>query len=363
MISRYRKCAAVLLLAAVVCRPALGTDLSVKEIRAPRFVYSTENNNICVTVSNSDSADRTVTVVVRLKPKDAEPRKIKQSFTARGRRDDSVLIPVNMADFPERAGTIAVTVKAGDEEVFSGRIDVRDSLAGLEGIETVSGGLFDAEGTPCVICTVLEDPAKYRKWAPYKWVRTRADRSPKRVLLLGSPMVNTLDVPEGPYVEELRRLVEADEEFFAFVPRGKGVRPVFEDMLRVKGLVREHRPDIFIFCPGLEDVYSSVPARDFARALDVLIDQVRSLDVPPRIVLVTPVPLLSDLELSEEHEAAVRKVARQHHTAIVDLRKVLGGNEKTLRKSYGDDDSKVFHLYPLGDAQEEIAHAIMRYTY
>ena len=60
---------------------------------------------------------------------------------------------------------------------------------------------------------------------------------------------------------------------------------------------------------------------------------------------------------------AVRRVAREHHTDLVDLRKVLGRRESTLRKSYGDASSGVFHLYPLPDAQKNIAAAIAKYVY
>jgi hypothetical protein len=134
-------------------------------------------------------------------------------------------------------------------------------------------------------------------------------------------------------------------------------------MLKVKELVDKHKPDIFIFCPGLEDTYNSVPVRDFSRALDVMIDQVRARERPPRIVLVTPVPMLSALKLSEELDEAVRDVSRRHHTDMVDLRKVLGEKKRMLRKSYGEVDSKVFHRYPTPKAQKRIAEAIARHVY
>ncbi len=46
--------AAVLFLAAFLGSGAHAWELSVKDIRAPLFVYSREKNNICVEISNSD---------------------------------------------------------------------------------------------------------------------------------------------------------------------------------------------------------------------------------------------------------------------------------------------------------------------
>lgn len=360
----FRRCAAALILSVFLGLEAHAWELTVKDVRAPLFVYGKEKNNICVEVSNSDRwSVRTASVILTMKPKGAPEKKIKRSFGVRSQREDSILVPFDMADFPERAGMIEVTVKEGEKKIFSKAIVVRDSLAGLDGVTTKLGGLFGPNGDLCIVCTVLEDPAKYRKWAPIKWIKTRVDTSPKRVLLLGSPMVNTLDETEGPYIAKLRQLIEAEEESFTFVARGKGLRPIFEDMLKVKMLVDKYKPQVFILCLGLEDAYISVPVRAFARALDVLIDQVRAREIPPRIVLVTPVPMLSDLEFSEELDEAVRKIARKHHTDVVDLRNVLGKEERELRKSYGDVNSNVSNLYPVREAQERIAAAIARYVY
>ena len=359
---------AILLFAVCTCSllaaPVLGASVAIDDVRAPNFVYSTEKNNICVSVSNNGKDEMTVTVTVRFVSEGGMPKSLKRSFVARSRREDSILLPFDMSEFPKRAGRIEVTVKSGEDEIGTRRISVRDSLRGLKGIEAKLGLLYDSSGARCMICTVLEDPAEYRKWAAFKWAKQRADRSPKRVLLLGSIMSNTLDKKEGPYVGILRRLVEKSEESFDFVARGTGLRPVFEDMLKAGSYVSEHRAQIFIYCPGLEDLYNGVPVREFSRALDVMIDQVRSREEPPRIILVTPVLMFSDMKLSKEYESAMRKVAKEHHTDIVDLREVFGGKSRSIVRYYSeDDDARVYHLYPLDEGQELLARAIARRVY
>lgn len=338
-------------------------EVVVKDVRVPNFVYSAEKNNICISVSNNGGDDKTVTVIVHSRPRHGKDRQTKRSFTARAGREDSILVAFDMAWFPKRAGILEVTLEIDNKKVSSRRIEIRDSFAGLEGIETRLGRLYTADGTPCIICTVLEDPARYRKWAPIKWLRKLFDTSPKRVVVLGSLMSNKLDGSSGSYVWMLQRLVEKDEESFVFAPRTEGLRPILGDMLKAGGLTSEHKAEIFVFCPGVEDIYAGVPIREFKRALDVMIDQVRLSDPPPRIVLVTPVPLLSDMKLSERFRQAVRDAASEHHTDIVDTRRVLERFESSLRKSYRDGDSDTYYLYPVEKGQKLIARAIKRYVY
>lgn len=338
--------------------------LTVKEVQAPLFVYSKEQNNICVNISNSDRwSTRTAKVTLTLKPKGGKQVKMWRSFDVRNKRDDAVLVPFDMSAFPNREGTMEVLVTEGKEEVYSCSIAVRDSFAGLKGIKVESGSLVDSKGVRQMICTTLEDQAKYRKWAPIKWVAKRVNRSAKKVLVFGSKMVNSPSKAQGPYVDALKKTVEKEEESFTFQARGEGLRPMFEDLLKAEDLVKKHKPDIFVFCPGVGDAYNSVPVRDFTRALDVMIDQVRERKTPPRIILVTPVPMLSDLEFSEELAEAVCEIAKLHHTDVVDLRKVLAKKNESLLKAYGDEESNVFHRYPTVEAQERIAEAIADYIY
>jgi hypothetical protein len=139
---------------------------------------------------------------------------------------------------------------------------------------------------------------------------------------------------------------------------------VLTDVVAAGEIVGKHGPDVFVYCPGVEDLENGVPVRCFERALDVLIDQVRREEDPPRVVLVTPVPFLSDMRLWKEYEEAMRRIARDHHADLVDLRSVLGGDRRKFEKFFAQQQgSRVFHLYPTKEGQEAIARAIMRYVY
>ncbi len=91
--------AAVLFLTAFLVSGSHAWELSVKDVRAPLFVYGREKNNICIVISNTDRwSARTATVVLTMKPKGAPEKKIKRSFSVRNKGKDSILIPFDMAD-------------------------------------------------------------------------------------------------------------------------------------------------------------------------------------------------------------------------------------------------------------------------
>ncbi len=344
--------------------PLAGGELRVSGVRLPEIVFGEEKNNICVGVLNRTAEPRGITVVVTLRPDGGKETASEVTFQARAGEEDAALIEFDMSRFPKRCGTIVATARAGSKQLFSSDIPVVDSVAGLSGLKVKDGAFFDEKERRCLVCTVEEDQAKYREWALLKWVATKADRSAKKVVVLGSRMVNSPDDGDGRYVASLRELFRNGKHILQFAAREDASFPVLIDVLKAGELVKKHSPGVFVYCPGIEDMEQGVPVRLFSRALDVLIDQVRLGEDPPRVVLATPVPYLSDMKLWGEYADAMRRVAREHHTDLVDLRATLGGDRREFEKFFAQQGgSRVFLLYPRKEGQEAIARAIMKYVY
>ncbi|MFC1672124.1 SGNH/GDSL hydrolase family protein [Planctomycetota bacterium] len=331
-------------------------DIQVKDIRVPNVVFSIEKNNVCVSVSNAGRTPEDVSVTVACRPKGAAEDSITRTFRARANRVDAVLLPFDMSSYSNRSGSMTVSVSVGSTPLWSREIRVVDSFEGVRGISVKSGKLYDSDGTQCMICTTEEDEANYRKWALVKWVRTRADRSPKKVLLLGSRMVNAPEDGDGLYVDLLKTLTAQKKHALVFEARKGGEFPILEDVVRVRAAMIAHAPQVFVYCPGLEDMEKGVPVGEFIRGVDVLIDQTRLDENPPRVVLVSPLPFLLDMKLWRRYRDAVRDLAARHHVELVDLE----GFERFFGAQEG---SRVFYRYPIRDGQEGIARAIMGYVY
>lgn len=353
-----------LLVALTVPTFPAGGELRVSSVRHPEIVYGNEKNNICVTVANGTGEPGPIAVAVTLRPGGAQQEISEVTFPARPGEEDAALVAFDMSRFPGRAGSIEVAVRAGSNLLHSEELRVVDSLGGLDGLKVKGGAFSDDEGRRCLVCTVEEDQAKYREWALVKWVAKKADRSAKKVTVLGSRMVNSPDDGDGRYAASLQELFRKGKHTLQFTAREDAPFPVLTDILRAGELVREQSPGIFVYCPGLEDMEKGVPVRLFSRALDVLIDQVRLGENPPRIVLTTPVPYLSDMKLWSEYADAMRRVAREHHTDLVDLRAALGGDRRRYESFFAQQEgSRVFLLYPRKEGQEAVARAIMKYVY
>jgi hypothetical protein len=353
-------------IAMVLAFPAslAGGELEVSSVRLPAIVFGREKNNVCVTVSNGTALPVRIAASVTLRPEGGREETSEVTFEARAGQEDAALVAFDMTHFPKRTGSIAVSVKAGAKQLFSGDLRVVDSVAGLSGLKVKGGVFFDEKDRRCLVCTVEEDQAKYREWALVKWVARKADRSAKKALVLGSRMVNSPDDGDGRYAAALRKLFDAGKHSLHFAVREDASFPVLADVVKAGELMKEHKPGVFVYCPGVEDLEKGVPVRLFSRAVDVLIDQVRRGESPPRVVLVTPVPYLSDMKLWGEYADAMRRVAREHHTDIVDLRAALGGDRRTYERFFAQQEgSRVFLLYPGKEGQEAIARAIMRYVY
>jgi lysophospholipase L1-like esterase len=97
---------------------------------------------------------------------------------------------------------------------------------------------------------------------------------------------------------------------------------------------------------------------EFFRAVDVLIDLTRTQAKPPAFVLISPPPVLSDLERSGQFTEALELLASQHRLSFVNLHKLFTDRKewKVLYQDAGDD---VFLLYPNAAGQRDIADAIL----
>ena len=102
----------------------------------------------------------------------------------------------------------------------------------------------------------------------------------------------------------------------------------------------------------------STPPWDYERGLDVLIDVARLANPDVRIVLVTPPPLLSNIELSARYAGLTAEVADKHKAALVDLHRFFTVRD-TWRSYYGADaGGTLFYRFPNEQGQVEVARFI-----
>jgi hypothetical protein len=220
------------------------------------------------------------------------------------------------------------------------------------------GHLVDSEGRRVVIVTDLEQEAQHRRWLILRWLAGQARSPAERILVFGDPMRNVADGPSA-YVDQLQRRARGLNRSVTLVESGQSrVVPCVGDLPAFAQALAKHRPELVVVSPGSHDARSGVHRRTWARCLDVMIDLARHQPEPPRLVFVTPPPLVDDLKTSRGLADAMRAVARRHNIPCVDLHDLLI-RDKSWRKAYQQDPRDlVFDLYPNAKAQRTIAEAI-----
>jgi len=212
-----------------------------------------------------------------------------------------------------------------------------------------------------VIVTELEDASRYRRWALAKWVWRQFKSAPDTIMLFGDPMLNVADSSgEDSYVDILRKRLARAGKTLRFVEGARdAVAPCVADIPAFGAALARHAPDLVIISPGSRDALSGASRRQFARALDVLIDLARGRENAPAVVIISPPPLLSNPKVSEGLARAARTVAKQHHVPFVDIHKLIM-DKKDWKSAYkqGADD-EVYYLYPNAETHKEIAESVL----
>jgi hypothetical protein len=111
---------------------------------------------------------------------------------------------------------------------------------------------------------------------------------------------------------------------------------------------------------GTLDVRAGTPLREYERGIDLLIDRAWSLAPRGRLALVGPPPEPGRRDVSGRYADAARRIAQRHHIEFVDLYELVTSLEDPdAAYREGDPDDGVRFPYPLGEAMDDIARAVL----
>ena len=335
-------------------------NLTISLVSCPSIVFTGEKNNLAFRVRNEMSSPVMVSYRVTMS-EDGKSKAHDGTVEVSTREHAAVLIPVDFGDFSGGRGQISLVMSLLEQKILQLQVRVLRWNDGLRLIRNREGNLVDSSGQRIILVTDLEDQNAYRKWAPIKWLARKADISPKKILLLGDPMKPHSDDSSGfkNYIDVLKGTLGKEAAGFEFHTSSPGIKPIFDNMLTLPSLLAKHQPEIVVLCPGLLDVTNSTPTRDFARALDVMIDLVRGQPTPGRVVLVSPPPWTSHPERSRLYRDSMLKVAKEHHCNFVDLHNYFSSGDRVLRKYFSSrQNPSIFYIYPNASGQNQIAKLI-----
>ncbi|MFO7897616.1 MAG: GDSL-type esterase/lipase family protein, partial [Planctomycetota bacterium] len=279
---------------------------------------------------------------------------------AGGRRPIDVPLPV-----PAGRDGVAATFSVWVADVMIGGASVhvvRPSRR-LRRLHTKLGHLVDGRGRRVALLMRPEDQARHRRWALVKWIAGKVRSGPATVLLYGDPMTNAPGGGDSGYVDVVSARLEASSRTVTFAENRRGaVAPVLADLPAFAAALAEHRPELVILSPGSADALKGVPANTFSRAVDAMIDVARDQPGRPRLVLVTPPPLVSNPKQSGALAKAMRMLARRHRLPCVDLHRLVRSRSdwKAAYQEAGGADDGLYHLYPNASVQKDLAEAILR---
>lgn len=343
--------------------PVETVNLFFDVIYFPYIVYAKEQTNITFRLTNETSSPILAECQVvfkgfktgRLKPFE---------LTVPPKGEESALVPLSFSEFTASTGSIGIKVFVGRQQYFDESFQIIHSPRAIEDLHPGMGCLLNAADERVIITTDLEDPAKYRRGAIFKWVAGIAKSPPAKVLLLGSPMRNEAKHGQQAktYLDLVKEHFSTVKRQFSFVERAKTLNPILADLPLLARELSKSKPDLVIISPGPDDAYYGESVWVYERSLDVMIDLIRNANPGARIVLVSPPPLAENVKLSALYVEAMRTISRQHHTQFVDLHGLLTKNDPDWLRLYREPGGKVIYLYPTEDGQKRIAEEVLKYV-
>ncbi len=231
---------------------------------------------------------------------------------------------------------------------------------GVAALTPKAGHLVDRDGWRVVIAIGLENDDDHRKWAALKWMAKKVESNPKKVLLYGDRMMDASGNVAVGYVGLIRRkLAEGDRSLSVVERKAGGIVPCVADLPAFAAALTKHEPGLVVISLGSRDALKGIERVQFARSLDVMIDLARAHASRPAVVLVSPVPLVSNQKISAGHASAARIIAARHRLPFVDLHGLIKAKAawQDLYKHAADD--QVFHLHPNEEAHRMMADAIL----
>jgi len=316
---------------------ATESPFEIEIVGLPGFVYEGEQLSFSVRIANT--ADETAVVAVAYKQ---GARRMERKGTVAGKSESLTAFPLIVKDAAKDiTGEISVRVVAQRAApLWKSNLIFRNALGDLEGLTVAKRRYYDTSGAPVILVNSYEDQTDYRRWALVKWALQARERSAAKRLLWAPEELIGLSV--GEELDDSKAL-KPPLAGISFIPY-EG-RPL-EALLSLEKHISGEDAVLLAIGWGFHEAFERVPVRDLIRALDVTIDRARGWNSSCRIVLLTPPPLVGEEDVSGAHADAIRALAREHHTAVIDIHaKMLAENNwQTLYAL--DGDMRVFGLYP-----------------
>ena len=256
---------------------------------------------------------------------------------------------------------IDVSLTAANVPLCSATFHVIPLGSRIEKLKSVVGCLVNGGNNRVIITTRIVDQAAFRRWALPKYMLSKVDFSKKKVLLYGSVMENPPCREETftSYIALLRSQCEVSCSSFDFVKRSDEVNGVLADVPRFAEVLATRTPEVIVISPGSIDVSRGVAIRDFKRSVQVMIDMARRAQPNVRLVLVSPPPVPTNVELSRLYRNAIGELAAENHTGFVDIHTALDGTSM-LEYFKSKLDDGVYYTYPNDSGQQVISDVIYR---
>ena len=333
-------------------------------LQAPNIVYQEEKTSVSVRVVSNLNHPVPFDWSVRVSSQDESRGSLGGSFLVGAGTEVIKTFPLDLGEFSGGEGEMTISASVLGTQMRRVDFALVPSPSEFSNLVVQETHLVrkagDAAPQRVIICSTYEDEAKYRKWMFLKYAARKLDRSSKRVLLFGSPMMNAPQpgqVLTG-YFDHLRQLVKDDTASFDFVRRGGGLSPVLSDIATLSGWLNQNDPQVAVICPGLQEVELGASLDDYGRGLDVLIDLLRARGHYVKIVLVSPPPLVSNPQLSKLYRDMTRRIAKTHHAAFVDIHSTILKQDRWQDAYTTSPGSPVHQLYPNEATQKLIAEQI-----
>ena len=320
-------------------RPVEKLKLALQTVSFANIVYNDERMSMAVRIDNASRSPVILSAVARVvRTRDGKKHVdpvLRRQILIRAVDEDFCIVPVDMKKLPGKEADIEVDLYLGGQKVLGTAARVIPSPVGLETLKPGLGALFDPEGRRVMLCADIEDPERHLKWPILRFIRddvyAPAAGTRTSILLFGDRMTNLVAPGEtvADYVTLIGQALSKQKRAFQFAPRSTGRLPTLPDLVLFAKTLKALKtlPHIIVISPGLADVEADVGTRDFARAVDVMIDRTRAADPRIKIVVVSPPPYPGNRRRSDLYTTKLHRVAKDHHVAFVNLADLLGRDE------------------------------------
>jgi hypothetical protein len=211
-----------------------------------------------------------------------------------------------------------------------------------------------------MIVMPYDTAADLRRWAFVKNLSETTARGTEGTLFFGDPLSSPgARGGEGLATRMAAAFVEDGDSLTVHTVSGDDY-PALEAVAAIDAELRKQAWESVYISLGGRDSRMGTPLVDYRRALDLMIDRVRSVASGARLIIIGPTPEVGRERTSEAYAEAARAVCKQHATTLVDLHDFILDREdpSLLYRERGPEDGTRFP-YPVGQAIDEVAEFVL----